>query len=447
MIDLKNKKVLVAGLGISGFKAAEFLASKGAFVRVSEGADNDNVRRYLSGLEKYGIEYEAGLHSEKFCKEADMVVVSPGVSIESIPVLTAKRLGIPVIGEMELGFMFSRAPVIAITGTNGKSTTTELIGNIIACSGRPAVVCGNIGNPLCGEINRLTPESIAVVEVSSFQLETIRTFRPYIAVLLNITEDHYDRHGNFENYKLSKFRIFENQAPEDWAVLYEDFMSEPLTEKIKSRKVFYSGKNGYIENRGYGKNLTGGSVMSFISMICGEIPIKGIHNMENISCAVMTGRILGLSDDVIRRGIIGFRPLHHRFEKVREIRGIEFIDDSKATNIDATKRALESAERKVILIAGGRDKGGDYRSILPVFKDKVKSVVLIGEAGPLIKKALGDHVENWEARNMTEAVRKAFSLAQPGEAVLLSPMCSSFDMYASYKHRGSDFQKEVMSLN
>ena len=425
MLDLKGKKILVVGLGISGFSAARLLSGKGALVKVTENDDNDTIRDYAEKLSEFAVEIEIGGHTEDFFKFPDMVVTSPGVDNGALPLAFARKNDIPVIGELELGWMFCASPIIAVTGTNGKTTTTELIGKILLNSGKGAVVCGNIGNPLTGEIEDLARDKIAVVEVSSFQLDTIKKFKPYIAVLLNVTDDHYERHENYENYKNSKFRIFLNQDENDWAVLNSSFRNDQALRNIRSRKSFFKKED------------------------CADlesVPLKGDHNLENIACAVAVAGIMGISKADAYRTIAAFKGLGHRFEIIGTFGGIEFIDDSKATNIDATKRALESVDKKVVLIAGGRDKGGDYRSVSSVIKEKVSAMVLIGEAAGRIKNAFSDDVNIVVAHTMQDAVRKASSIAKKGEIVMLSPMCSSFDMFSSYKQRGEVFKSSVLSL-
>ena len=425
--------------------AAELLASKGALVSVTEGADSDAVRKNLERLSPCKVKYEIGGHTSKFCAGAELVVTSPGVDGRSLPLSVAAEKGVPVIGELELGSWFCEAPIIAITGTNGKSTTTELVGRILSLSGMDAVVCGNIGNPLCGEIGRLGAESVAVVEVSSYQLETIKTFRPHVAVLLNVTEDHYDRHTDIQNYKAQKFRVFRNQTHDDWALLHSDLYGEPLTKNIKSQLFFFGAEKASWYDLAPGGELGLASGAEDLVKI-EESPLRGKHNMNNVICSILVARIMGVEDRYIREGIMTFKALDHRFERVAFKRGVEFIDDSKATNIDATRWALESMNKKVVLIAGGRDKGGDYLSVLPVAKEKVKAIVTLGEARDKIKEAFVEFFPVLTADTMQEAVRRAYGIAREGEAVMLSPMCSSFDMFTSYKERGEVFQREVRSL-
>ncbi|MDD5634663.1 MAG: UDP-N-acetylmuramoyl-L-alanine--D-glutamate ligase [Candidatus Omnitrophica bacterium] len=430
-MEVKGKKFLVLGLGKSGLCAAQLLAKRGAIVKVSESlTSNEVIRRKKDLYDKYGVLSEIGGHTKMFCKDAGTVIVSPGIDMNLIYTAGIVDKSTEVLGEMELGYRFAKnAPIIAITGTNGKSTVTELIGKIFSLSGRHTVVCGNIGNPLCGEVDVITEKSVIVLEVSSFHLETIKYFRPHIAILLNVTEDHYERHGDMATYKFYKFKIFENQTQDDWAVLHTDLKNEALTEKIKSKIVFYDAAS-----------------QNELKLDEAALPIKGIHNLDNIACVIKIARIMGVDLDVVKRGIETFKGLDHRFETVASYKGIDFIDDSKATNIDATKRALESVDKKVVLIAGGKDKGGDYRTIKNLIREKVKVMVLIGEAKQKIKEAFSEGVPVVFAKDMREAVDLSFSKASAGDIVLLSPMCSSFDMYTSYKERGNIFQQEVKKI-
>ncbi len=445
-MELRDKKVLVVGLGVSGSAAAELAARKGAKVRVTESDDTDEIRQRLEKLAPYRMQFETGGHTEAFCGGAELVVTSPGIDAQALPLSIARDRNIPVVGELELGYRFCPAPIIAVTGTNGKSTTTELIGRILSLSGRHTVVCGNIGNPLSGEVHLLAKESVAVAEVSSFQLETIKEFRPHVAALLNISEDHYRRHGNYDIYKAEKFRIFKNQSAEDWAVLHSDLRSDPATKEIKSRLVFFGPKEAEVVAEEDGISIRAGGEEKVI-LRKEEIPLNGRHNLDNVACSVLISRIMGVDDHFIREGVKTFRGLSHRFEKIGSFRGVEFIDDSKATNIDATRRALESMDKKVVLIAGGRDKGGDYLSVLPTVRQKVRAVVLIGEARDRIKNAFSSAVPVLAAEDMAGAVEMAFSAAEKGEAVMLSPMCSSFDMFSDYKQRGEAFQREVRRIS
>ncbi len=435
MLNVKGKEILVLGLGLSGEAVCRLLAERGALVRISEGFDTPEVRARLEALKDHLAQYEIGGHTANFCGNSKMVITSPGINAQSLcasGIISKKAV---VLGELELGFLFCPAPIIAITGTNGKSTTTRLIGRILSSGGRHTVLCGNIGNPLSGEIDRLTASSVAVVEVSSFQLETIREFKPHIAILLNITADHYDRHGNYENYKTSKFKVFENQSEKDWAILNSTFLKDSITKNIKSRRLFFSHQNKEITIEIDGKK-------EFIAREK-ELFLKGTHNLDNVQSAAIAAGIMGIDKRVIRESVISFKPLAHRCEKVASSGGIEFVDDSKATNIDASRAALEESRGKVILIAGGRDKGGNYGSISSLVKKNVKAMVLIGEAAGIMESVFKKEVPVTRAVSMREAVEKSISLAETGDTVLLSPMCSSFDMFSDYKERGEVFSAEV----
>lgn len=446
IMNVKDKNILVVGLGVSGYAAAKLLLSRGAKVFVTEEGSSEEIVSRRDELIFLGAEVEIGGHTEQFSQAAELLVVSPGISMDSVLVQQANEKNIPVIGEMELGFKFCKAPIIAITGTNGKSTTTELIGNILVSSGVHSIVCGNIGNPLSGEVDKLTEESIAVVEVSSFQLETIRDFRPSVAVLLNVAEDHYDRHLGFQNYKEAKFEIFKNQTNEDYAIVHAGLSNDALISVINAKTLFFGDDNS-------NSFLSGGSVFVDFSgkkegiITAAESPLKGDHNIENIEASALAAVSVGIAVEDVKKGIMTFSALSHRFQRIGEFGGVEFIDDSKATNIDATRRALESLDKKTVLIAGGIDKGGDYFSVKDLMKRKVKAMVLIGEASEKLENEFSDDIPVFSVSTMPDAVKKASEISSKGEVVLLSPMCSSFDMFSSYKERGEVFQRAVKELN
>ena len=442
MIDFKNNKFVVFGLGISGYCSSLLLHKHGAKVKVTEMGTSDIVLSRAKELRKLGIECELGSHTKEFCSGVDVAVLSPGIDPKKIDKNKILNQGTQIIGELELGYRFCKGKIVAVTGTNGKSTTTELIGHIFSSSGYKTVVCGNIGNPLSGEIEKIDEETIVVLEVSSFQLETIKKFAPHVAILLNVSDDHFDRHGDFRSYKNEKFNIFKNQTEEDWAILHSHFHRDVFLTNIKSRCVFYGAKDSVapVTENGIGVLLDD---KSRIFIRPEEITLRGKHNFENIACAILVASIMGAKIDDIRSAIAGFSGLSHRFETIGEFSGIKYIDDSKATNINATKRALESIDQKVILIAGGRDKGGDYSSLLSLVKEKVKKIVVIGEAKDKIKKAFASNITIVESEKMEDAIKDASENASSGDIVILSPMCSSFDMYSNYKERGEIFKKEV----
>jgi len=447
-MDLKNKTVTVIGLGNSGMNAVSLLCDLGARVRGTDVKDSPELRNSLKDLEKRGASFELGRHTEGFIKGSELVILSPGVEDSSPAVQWAIKYKIPVMSELELGYRFCKGKIIAITGTNGKSTVTTLIGELLKKGGKDTVVCGNIGNSLCGEIARIKEATWVVIEVSSFQLERIEKFRPHIAVILNITDDHLDRYKAFGDYFNEKLKIFANQDKKDFLVLNHDAANlRPLKHKARSSVLWYSKSE-----------RTNGAYVRSGAIICAargaeeeackvsDIPLKGVHNLENVMASALAGSLAGVSGQSIKEAIRGFKGLPHRCELVATIDGVEYIDDSKGTTVDSTYRALESFEKPVILIAGGRDKNSDYSVMRDLVRKKVKRLVLMGEAKDKIKRELGDTIDVAEANSMEEAVDAARKSARPGDAVLLSPMCSSFDMFRDYKHRGDAFREAVMAV-
>ncbi len=445
-MDLKGKKVTVVGLGNSGLNAATLLCDIGALVRVTDSQDTTAARNASQVLRDKNIEIEIGGHSEDFIRGSELVVLSPGVEDSSDAVKWAGKFGIPLIGEMELGYKFCKGRMIAITGTNGKSTVTTLIGQMLKDGGKEAIVCGNIGNSLCGEIPRIKEDTWVVLEVSSFQLERIREFKPYIALILNVTDDHMDRYSKFSDYFNEKLRIFYNQDKDDFLIL--NFDAENLRQLkgiALSRTFFYSRQRK--ASGAYVKDdmlfcVTPEMIEKEICRIR-DIRLKGLHNVENVLASSLAAVLAGVGEDSIRNTVMNFKGLAHRFETVDTIDGVEYIDDSKGTTVDSTYRALESCQKPVVLIAGGKDKNSDYSAIGDMVKKKVKSLVLIGEAKQAIKKVLGRQVNTYEAKDMFEALEIACRVSEKGYIVLLSPMCSSFDMFSSYKERGEVFRQAV----
>lgn len=447
-MDLKGKKVTVVGLGNSGFNAAILLHDIGADVRVTDSSDTPATKDCRTKLEAYGIKVETGRHTEDFIKSSELIVVSPGVEAVSDPIVWAERYGIPIIGEMELGYRFCAGKIIAITGTNGKSTVTTLIGEILKAGGKDTVVCGNIGNSLCGEIGKIKKDTWVVLEVSSFQLERIEKFKPHIALILNITDDHMDRYSRFSDYFSEKLKVYVNQDKTDILILnYDAKELRSLADRPRSKVLFYSRKeqiNGAYLKNGKVYCVSRGSKKEVCSAV--DTKLKGLHNIENILACALVGTLAGVSEISIKNAVRDFKGLSHRFETVGMIDGVEYIDDSKGTTVDSTYRALESCDRPVVLIAGGKDKHSNYSTAKDVIKKKVKDLVLIGEATEAIKKDMCDAVNIREAGDMFEAVEQARRLAKSGDIVLLSPMCSSFDMFSSYKERGEVFRKAVMNI-
>ena len=448
-LDLIGKEIVIVGMARSGMAAAEFLTKRGARVTLSDNRPAAALESEIRILNEQGIRYEAGGHSMELFDSADLIVVSPGVPL-SLPVLRhAAELGRTLISEIELASRYLRGKVIAITGTNGKTTTTTLIGEILRTGGLPVQVGGNIGTPLVSLVESSAEDTWSVVELSSFQLEAAPTFRPDIAVILNITPDHLDRYASFEAYAQTKLNIFENQVSSDFAVLnHEDPNLQKAAAKIRSQVFWFSGSHEVQ----CGTYAVGGQII-FVSgkaseqvMRCDEIPLKGQHNIENVAAAITAARLAGIPSSSIAWGVRNFKAVEHRLEPVAEINGVHFFNDSKATNVDATIKALEAFESGVILILGGRDKGGDFKVLSHLLQQRAKSVILLGEASDKIRMQLAGTVPMAQAHSMDDAVRRAFQQAAPGNTVLLAPACASFDMFQNYEHRGREFKAAVGRL-
>jgi len=381
--------------------------------------------------------------------KSDYLVISPGVPLELDILQSARQKGIPIFSELEFASWVCRGKLIAVTGSNGKTTTTTLIGEMFSAAGYDAYACGNIGLPFSEVVHEINQDGIAIVEVSTFQLEAIADFRPDVALILNLTTDHLDRHGTFEKYKALKYRITENQTVDDFLVLNRD---DPKiiddTISTAARKVFFTTtdtadttafvRDGYLYTR-YGERESR-------IIRCGDILIPGPHNLQNAAATVCVAALFDIPVETTEKVLRSFPGVEHRLENAGRVAGISFVNDSKATNIDSVCWALRSINRPIYLIAGGRDKGNDYRPLIEHGKGKVRSVVVIGEAKEKIFNALGQVFPIQFADSLEEAVRKSFDLAHPGETVLLSPGCASFDMFDNYEHRGHVFKAAVASL-
>ena len=461
-MDLHQKNILIVGLGISGMAAARFAKNNGGIVTITDIAEEDALTGYLQEVRKIDVRTELGGHNIETFESADFIIVSPGVPHAILPIERAKKKGIPVLGEIELASRYIREPIIAISGTNGKTTTTRLLGNMLESSGFQVFVGGNIGNPLIDYAGGEKTADIVVAEVSSFQLDTIDTFRPRVSVLLNISADHLDRYPDFNSYAMSKGRIFKNQAEGDTAVINgcDPFISL-ISKTIRTRILpFYHEENLNIKNREYAViSKRNGQSAPMINIFTKENPegfldlsqvdLLGRHNMENIAAAALAALAAGGTLEGIQSALNDFKGLSHRLEFVKTINGVHFYDDSKGTNIDAVNRALDVFDTPVVLIMGGRDKGGDFRQLREIVKQHVKKLIVMGEAGNVIKSALGDSCleGSQNASTMENAVRLAYIAASPGNVVLLSPGCSSFDMFQSYTERGEVFCKSVENLD
>ena len=448
-MELNNKRVLVVGLGKSGVASALFLKGLGARVTVSDAKSEDQLRDEIPVLLDHGIVVETGGHGDRTFRGQDLIVVSPGVPVDAPPLVQARAVGETVIGEIELAARFLSGPIVAITGSNGKTTTTALTGEIMAGSGFPTVVGGNIGTPAISLVERATRDTVVVLEVSSFQLETIQSFRPKVAVVLNVTPDHLDRHRTFEAYAQAKARIFENQAAEDFAVLNADDPTCVQMAKPVQAPVFWFSRKKEVSQGAYvsaGKIRFRDAQGEREVMLASEIPLKGAHNLENVLGAVCAGILMGCRPDQIRKTIQNFKAVEHRLEYVATIRGVQYFNDSKATNVDATIKALESFPANIHVILGGKDKGSDYSVLNELLRQRVKRVYTIGAAANKIESQIQGSAQIVHAETLDAAVKRAAAAANEGDIVLLAPACASFDQFNNYEHRGRVFKEIVHSL-
>ena len=450
MLDLKNKRVLVVGLGKSGLAAAHFLKTLGARVTVSDARPATLIAE-LSELLDQGFSVEAGSHGLLTFRRQDLIVVSPGVPMSTPELKQVRAMGAHIIGELELGAQYLQGEVIAVTGSNGKTTTTTLIGEILKAAGRPTLVGGNIGRPVTAMVEESTAESWSVLEVSSFQLETVETFKPKIALVLNITPDHLDRHGTFEAYAALKARITEFQTAEDFLILNgEDKDTQLIAAKTKAQIYWFSGRRPIKQ----GAFVHGESIL-FVPregakpepvMPVAEISLAGAHNVQNVLAAVCAARLAGVESETIRSAVAAFKAVEHRLEFVREVEGVKYYNDSKATNVDATMKAVESFAGGIYLILGGKDKGSDYRVLEPLLRERVKAVITIGSAAEKIERQLDGVVKIERAETLERAVAFAHEAAVGGDTVLLAPACSSYDQFENYEQRGRLFKELVQAL-
>ena len=444
-MEIKGKKVLVLGLARTGRECARFLAQRGASVQVTDVRSEEELKQEMETLAALPIRYFLGGEDPDWLEGVDIIVPSPGVPAENVLLKEGSRRGIKILSEIEFACRFLRAPLVAITGTNGKSTTTTLVGEMLKASGAKVFVGGNIGTPLIGFVGG--DWEWGVVEVSSFQLEWIEEFRPRISVLLNLTEDHLDRYPNFRAYCQAKQRIFEAQAANDIAILSrDDRLVWEMRKRIRARVVSF----GFSE-------VDDGVFVAAREMIwrdgsreekfpLSRVKIQGVHNVENMMAAIAAAKSAGVSASAIQKVLEEFPGLEHRLEFVREKDGVRYYNDSKGTNVGAVVKSLASFSDPVILLAGGVDKGGDYGILRQEIRQKVRRLVLFGEAQEIIARALGDLTETVIVENLEAAVGDAFAHARAGEVVLLSPACSSFDMFRNYAERGQVFKSLVQAL-
>lgn len=448
MMELKGKKVLVVGLGKSGLAAALFLRRHGAQVTVSDVRSAEALAKDIPALLEEGIMVEAGGHGLLTFRRQDLIVVSPGVPLDTPEIAQVKGFGLPVIGELELAARFLKGKTLAITGSNGKTTTTALAGEILKAAGFATLVGGNIGTPVVSLIDESTSDTWSVLEVSSFQLESTEQFHPRIAVILNITPDHLDRHGTFENYALAKERIFSAQTPDDFVVLNAENMRAAAAAEHAQAQVYWFSLERVVPQGAWvesGLILFRASTDAPVEKILplSGIPLKGEHNVENVLAAVCACRLAGAPIEAVRGAIEKFKAVEHRLEYVATLNGVDFYNDSKATNVDATAKAIASFSNGIHLILGGKDKNSDYTQLAQLLRDRVRAVYTIGSAAAKIESQLRGVVSIQSCETLDRAVSAAAAAARPGEVVLLAPACSSFDQFESYEHRGRVFKELV----
>jgi UDP-N-acetylmuramoylalanine--D-glutamate ligase len=444
--NVRGKRVVVLGAARSGIAAAELLARRGAAVTLSE------MRPSFDGIDTLrdaGVAIETGGHGPQTLLDAELIVASPGVPLEQPAVVAARENGVEIIGELELASRWLKGRVIAVTGTKGKSTTTTLIGRMVAASGRRTLVGGNIGIPLSAQVDDSTPDTVHVVEASSFQLETTVTFRPWISLWLNVADDHLDRHPDMASYVAAKARILANQRAEDVAVLNADdarVVEQGATTAARTIWFSPSGQlsEGFVVDGAWIVRRTATAREPMVPTAAVELP--GRHMLDNVTAAVAVSWAAGVSPEAMTQALRGFRGLEHVMEPVGRIDGVSFVNDSKATNVEAARRSIESFAAGVVAIVGGRFKGGDLRDLVPALRAHAKAVIAIGDAAPLVRDAVSGVVPVTDAASMREAVERAYEQAKPQGVVLLAPACASFDWFRDYAERGRVFKQEVERL-
>jgi UDP-N-acetylmuramoylalanine--D-glutamate ligase len=451
-LEVAGRKVLIIGAARSGVAAARFLANRGAIVAVTDKKPLENWSKDALALKEIGIGCLPGETPSWLLDQIELVVVSPGVPSTAIPIRYAERAGAEVIGEIELASRFMKGRMVGITGSNGKTTTTTLIGELLRNAGLTVQVGGNIGYPLISLSETSRDDGWTVVELSSFQLETIRDFHPTVAVVLNVTPNHMDRYDSFMDYAAAKHRIFINQTASDVAILNaDDELVSSWATGLRAHVVQFSVKHELEE----GLFLRGNDIVSRsrsaerVLLRRNEMKLRGLHNVENVLAAVAAGLACGADPDSMRETIRRFQPVEHRLEFVAEIDGVKFYNDSKATSVDATLKALEAFRDepgKVVLILGGRGKRAPYAPLASLISNKVRRLILIGEDAETIAKELGAYASDERAGDLGDAVRRSLAAAEPGDVVLLAPACASFDMFESFEHRGRVFKEAVLDL-
>ena len=444
--SVTGRKVVVVGAARSGVAAAELLARRGASVTLTDMRDAIPQEAQLRAA---GVSLELGGHNAETLLAADLIVLSPGVPPTQPLVAAARAAGVPIIGELELASRWLRGRIVAITGTKGKSTTTTLTGRMLEAGGHRVLVGGNIGHALSAQVDDSTEDTIHVVETSSFQLECTDTFHPWIAVLLNFSPDHLDRHADISEYAAAKARIFTNQTTEDWALLNaDDEPSQTLAQDARARRLLFATEQSLRE----GVLLAGDAIVrrspggDQVLVPLSAVKLLGRHLLADVAAAAAVAWIVGVGPAAMTHAVETFTGLEHALEPVADIGGVRFVNDSKATNIEAALRAIESFGAGLVVILGGRFKGGDFGELRAPLVERGATVVAIGEAKPLVREALGPAVSVHDASDMAAAVRTAFAAASPGDTVLLAPACASFDMFKDYAERGRVFKQSVAKL-
>jgi UDP-N-acetylmuramoylalanine--D-glutamate ligase len=440
-----GRRVVVVGAARSGVAAAELLQQRGARVLLTETRDTfDDAPR----LRTLGVELELGGHRPGTLAEADLIVTSPGVALEQPAFEEAQRRGVEIVGELELAWRWVKGRVIAITGTKGKSTTTTLVGRMLSAAGRQTLVGGNIGVPLSAQVDDSTADTLHVVEASSFQLERTTTFRPWIALWLNFAADHLDRHPTVEAYAAAKARVFANQTASDWAVINADDATVVARSATAAQRVAFSPSgrlaDGFVVDGEWIARRTPAGAERFVPV--SAVELTGSHMLGNVVAAVAVASLAGVKPPAMTEALRGFRGLEHVMEPAGAIGGVRFVNDSKATNVEAARRSIESFDRGVVAIIGGRFKGGDLRELREPLRRHGRAVVAIGDAAPLVREALAGVLPLVEASSMRDAVERGHAAAAPDGVVLLAPACASFDWFRDYAERGRVFKEEVVRL-
>jgi UDP-N-acetylmuramoylalanine--D-glutamate ligase len=447
-IDLLGKRVLVVGLARTGLVTGLFSAGYGATVTATDEKPESEIAEAAARLRAAGVKLELGGHLPATFLEQDLIVVSPGVPAKLAPLEAARSKGIPVWSEVELAWRFLRGKLIAITGSNGKTTTTSLVGHILKTANMPVQVGGNIGTPLLAMVEASMDTTTTVAEISSFQLETIEQFRPEIGVLLNLTPDHLDRHASFEGYAAAKMRMFENQLERDIAVLNAD--DPEVTRRMPSKPhVYWFSRQKRVAAGAFVRDdqiVFRQEGSEAILARRDQMQLRGEHNVENVLAACAAAYLAGATPEAIAAGVKTFPGVEHRLEYVAEIAGVTYYNDSKATNVDATLKAIEAFPGQLIVILGGKDKGSDYSPLRDRLRERAQLALVIGAAAEKIREQIGDAVAVETAGTMERAVRSAAEHAKPGDVVLLAPACASFDQFQNFEHRGRVFKELVMRL-